>query len=258
MPTRKEEETLQEAIKKAFQKTISSGRQIAAQAVTSCLGNHATDRAWIKRNFSRLVEEVQVRAYEAYLVEERNAGELAIVTAFLPILPSQAKPEDAVRLVASYFFALDRFFLSLTQGRRPRAGSAFEFLLSELFKRLQYPFTEQPVIDGQADFVMPSVAYFKQNAPDAVIFTAKRTLRERWTQITTEGTRGLGFFLATIDEHVSQADLRRMIAHRITVVVPDRIRRQVYPKEHNVITFEQFFRDHLDPAMKRWRNRGIV
>ena len=95
---------------------------------------------------------------------------------------------------------------------------------------------------------------------DVVIFTVKRTLRERWRQIVTEGTRGLGFFLATIDEGIAQRDLTDMLASRINLVVPTRIKtiREDYEQAPNVITFEDFFQYHLDPAMRRWEASGVI
>ena len=88
----------------------------------------------------------------------------------------------------------------------------------------------------------------------------KRTLRERWSQIVTEGTRGLGFYLATIDESISARDLGEMIHSRINLVVPTRIKdvRPEYLDAPNVISFENFFRFHVDPAMDRWRAAGVI
>jgi hypothetical protein len=76
----------------------------------------------------------------------------------------------------------------------------------------------------------------------------------------TEGTRGLGFFLATIDEKIAVRDLEAMLESRIYVVVPTRIKtiRPDYEDAVNVITFEHFFQFYLDPAMERWRAAGVV
>lgn len=246
------------ALKERFRQRIPGGREIAQKAVAKALSGREKDVRWIKRNFSSLVERVQIDAYEEYLSEESRAGRTALADVFLPLVPKSAGPEETIGVIGDHFFALDRFFLSLTQGRRPRAGSVFEFLLRELFARLGYPFTPQPVINGQPDFVMPSLEYFQANAPDCIIFTAKRTLRERWRQIVTEGTRGLGFFLATIDEDVGPRDVGDMLKSRVTMVVPGRIKKAVYGGAPNVISFERFFRNHLDPAMKRWRHSGVL
>jgi hypothetical protein len=100
----------------------------------------------------------------------------------------------------------------------------------------------------------------KTNAQDAIIFTAKRTLRERWRQIVTEGAKELGFFLATIDEKVSEAQIREMKAERIHMVVPSRLKKSVpqYTEAANVITFEDFLEDHLDPKMTKWKKHGDI
>ncbi len=133
-------------------------------------------------------------------------------------------------------------------------------LIKDLFVRLRYPFSAQPIINGQPDFILPSIEHFRRNPPDAIIFTIKRTLRERWRQIVTEGTRGLGFFLATIDEQIATRDLQAMLESRIHIVVPTRIKalRPDYEAAVNVISFEHFFQFYLDPAMERWRAAGII
>jgi EcoRII C terminal len=76
----------------------------------------------------------------------------------------------------------------------------------------------------------------------------------------TEGTRGLGFFLATIDEKIAERDLEAMLQSRIHLVVPTRIKklRPDYEAAVNVITFEHFFQFYLDPAMQRWRAAGVI
>ena len=165
----------------------------------------------------------------------------------------KATAAEFVDVLGEYFESLDRFFLGLTQGRRTRAGKAFEVLIRVLFERLGYPFSRQAVINGQPDFLLPSEDHYKKNPMDCIIFTVKRTLRERWRQIVTEGTKGLGFFLATIDEDVSSRDLKDMLGSRINLVVPTRIKTLCYESAPNVITFEDFFEYHLDPAMKRWK-----
>ena len=121
-----------------------------------------------------------------------------------------------------------------------------------------YPYTPQAVINGQPDFLLPSLEHFEKNAMDCIIFTVKRTLRERWRQIITEGTQGHQFFLATIDENVGARDLQQMLQSRIYLVVPESVRMKCYRRVANVITYEGFFLKHLDPAMARWRTDGVI
>ena len=254
------EEDVKRRLSRAFKKRIPTARDIAERAVSEAIAGHESDAEWIKANFSHLVECIQTDGYMNYLKAEKIAGTEALLEVFLPLIDPNANPEDTIRSVSGHFFALDKFFLGLTQGRRPRAGLTFEILIRDLFGRLGYPFTPQALINGQPDFILPSIDHFRANAPDCIIFTVKRTLRERWRQIVTEGTRGLGFFLATIDEKVAARDLGEMLNSRINIVVPERIKhvRADYEKAPNVISFEYFFKFHLDPAMERWRAAGLL
>lgn len=166
--------------------------------------------------------------------------------------------DEFFSLLTNNFHVLDKFFLGLTQGRRPRAGKAFEQIIHVLFEKLGYPFSSQPIINGQPDFLLPNVEHFSHNAMDCIIFTVKRTLRERWRQIVTEGTRGYQFFLATIDEKIAARDLDQIRNHRIYLIMPERIRSEKYPDQNNVISFETFFEQHLDPAMIRWKANSVI
>ena len=254
------DEELLNSLKRAFKRRIPSGRQIITKATELALGNHGANPEWIKAHFSDLVEEIQLSAYDRYLEAERTVGQEIMAEVFLPIIEADSAAHDAVRLIFQRFKVLDKFYLSLTQGRRTRVGGAFEYVIRDLFVRLHYPFTPQALINGQPDFILPSIEHFQRHAADCIIFTVKRTLRERWRQIVTEGVRGLGFFLATIDGTVSTRDLTEMNNSRIHLVVPERLKQETakYQNAPNVISFEYFFRFHLDPAMERWRDAGLV
>lgn len=243
-----------------FKEHILSPPEVIQEAIRRKLIPPCDAPEYIKEHFSALVEELQIDAYNLYLEAEKSEGQSAIRKVLSERTAPDAGKDAAIEEVCRMFTELDRFFLSLTQSRRTRAGSAFEIILRTLFKRLNYPFDEQQVINGKPDFLMPGRSHFDSNSMDCIIFTAKRTLRERWRQIVTEGTRGLGFYLSTIDESISANQLDEMRNHRIYLVIPISIKEKVaqYRSAHNVITFEEFFRYHLDPAVTRWTERGII
>ena len=204
--------------------------------------------------------ESEKLAYTIYLRKEEEYGK-RVLKAFSLNLIGEDQIENAEGLgeiLGGSFRTFDRFFLSLAQSRKSRAGKGFEDIHNALFSRLGYPFTAQAVINGKPDFIMPSVDYYRKNPMDSIIFTAKRTLRERWRQIVTEGTRGLGFYLATIDTSVSAEQLSEMMRHRIYMVIPENLKTENYNGFENVISFREFFRDHLDPRMDIWRRKGVV
>lgn len=214
----------------------------------------------IKNNFDRLVDELQVEAYTEYLNLEKQSGRKVVKTYFRNITKEKKieSPHEAFDVVAHHFESLDKLFLSLSQSRKARAGSTFEYIIISLFRRLDYPFSYRPVINGEPDFILPSKEHFKKFSAECIIFTVKRTLRERWRQIVTEGTRGLGFYLATIDDAVTSNQLNEMKKNRIYLVVPERLKRQKYANRINVVSFIDFFENYLDPAMIRWKKGKII
>lgn len=244
-----------------FKKHMSTPTEVVDMALDANF-SQPPSADFVKKNFSKLVEKLQIDAYNVYLQEQKKNGEIAIndYLADAIKLRKNATANDVVSIASKSFEELDKFFLSLAQSRKQRAGSAFEDIIKTLFKKLSYPFQEQQVINGKPDFLMPSKAYYDINAMDCIVFTAKRTLRERWRQIATEGVPGRGFYLATIDEDVSESQLGEMKSNNIYLVVPERLNKEIehYSKAPNVMSFEDFFEDHLDPAVKRWRKANVI
>lgn len=234
--------------------------QVISEAANSVAARYGESKAAIKGNFDRIVFETEQIAHQIYLKHETEYGK-AVFSEFVRSLLRNGEVSELADVgpaFGRYFHAFDRFFLSLSQSRRSRAGSTLEEIIRSLFRKLNYPFDEQRVIDGKPDFVMPSEEHFRENPVDCIVFTVKRTLRERWRQITTEGTQGLGFFLATIDDSISPVQLEEMRDNRIYIVCPARIRHEVYSDAPNVLSFSSFFLDHLDPALDRWRRNGVL
>jgi EcoRII C terminal len=238
---------------------IPSSSAIANAAIATILGANIKNKDFIKSNFSSLVNDVQIEAYRAYQSSEGVACGKAIEDYFLRLLPDQPSAADVFQLMRERFLILDRFFLSLTQSRRTRAGAAFEIVVTTLFTVLEYPHTSQPEIaESRPDYILPSIDHYKKFATDCIVFTCKRTLRERWRQVITEGMTGQAFFLATIDEKLSRQELHRMKDRSVIVVVPTDLKTSNYPDQLNVIGFEDFFEHHLDPAIKRWRASKVI
>lgn len=214
----------------------------------------------IKAHYDELVTRVESLAYDVYLNYQRDYGYkvLSALGSYLLQTGSIVSAQDIPDALGDSFETLDSFFLSLGQSRKARAGKVFEQIHSRLFSMLGYPFTEQPVIGGKPDFVMPSIEAYKVMSMECIIFTAKRTLRERWRQIVTEGTGGAVFYLATIDQNITEQQFYEMKRHKIYVVVPKSIKDSKYTLSNNVISFGEFFTNHLDHKMKLWKESGMI
>lgn len=239
---------------------LEDQKHIAEEASKIITDRFNYNKDQIKSNFDTLLDATQIEIYNVYLKYEQKYGE-KVFSAFINHLISNGELTDISetgKTLGKYFKLFDSFFLSIAQSRKSRAGRSFEDIHNVLFKELKYPFDEQKVINGKPDFLMPSYDHFLKNPIDCIIFTAKRTLRERWRQTVTEGTRGLGFYLATIDEGISSNQLSEAHSNRIYIVCPERIKKGFYKNKVNVLSFTQFFKDHLDPAMKRWKRNNVI
>lgn len=240
--------------------TLANPSNIAESAIQTILTLHENDLLQIKADFDDALRQTEAEAYRLYQThEERYIVEVLelLVKAVIQSNPG-INLDSFPQIFAENANLLDRFYLSLGQGRKARAGKAFEDFHNSLFSKLGYPFDSQRVINGKPDFILPSENHYRNDPMDCIIFTAKRTLRERWRQVVTEGARGRRFFIATIDEKITHVQLNEMLEHGITIVCPAAIKQTQYRLNANVLSFKEFFEDYLDPALVRWQRKGIV
>ncbi len=241
---------------------LVDSKQLVSEAIGNITNRYGYSREEMKINFDRLIEESEQEAHRIYRIHEREYSK-QVVSLYVTYLVKENGISDlneVSNILGANASTLDKFFLSMAQGRKARAGSAFESFHKDLFRRLGYPFSEQQVINGKPDFLLPSADHYKINPPGCILFTVKRTIRERWRQIVTEGTKGLAYFLGTIDASKSKSELDEMLDNRIYLVCPHEIKQSTveYREAQNVLSFQGFFRYHLDPAMSRWKDTGVI
>lgn len=166
---------------------------------------------------------------------------------------------DIVSSVVRGFPDLDATFLSASQHRKSRAGRSFEQHISRLLRDGRIAFEEQAITGGRRpDFVLPSLAVLKakkRKFEDAVVLSAKTTLRERWKQVTMEKFN-CALFLATVDDRVSSAAIDDMNNQGIHLVVPESLKKSketCYNGKANVITFREFFDEEISSKIPSYR-----
>jgi len=220
------------------------------------------DQAYLKAHCDEILDELIALEFELFKIEEQRVNSdllWQVVGSDLP--PSKHLTKNQLELlVKGKFNELRDFYKSISQSRASRAGGSLQNHIAYILHTLNYPFEVQKIVDGKPDFILPSVALYHKTPGECILLTAKRTLRERWRQIITEGFRSPYYFLVTIDETQSSDSLREMAGHRIYLVIPERIRQSVsvYKTHGNVISVKAFFEDYLDPAMVRWHQAGII
>lgn len=231
----------------------------ATEKVLKELGVH--DVTTLKSRFDEVVVAIDVETYQLNPQDgTRTVSESVPELLISPLSgPGPYSRDEVVSVVDSVADQLANLFMRLRYLPRTKPRKTFERSIRQLFRRLDYPFDESPVINGKPDFLMPGKALFKVNPAECIIFTAKRTLRERWRQITTEG-KNFRLFLATIDEKVSENQLKEMLKQQVYLVIPKKKidENAVYRGAKNVISFQEFFRDFLDPTAERWLRKGWV
>ncbi|MBI3222073.1 MAG: EcoRII [Nitrosomonadales bacterium] len=167
---------------------------------------------------------------------------------------------DIVSSVVRGFPDLDATFLSASQHRKSRAGRSFEQHIARLLRDGKIAFEEQAVTGGRRpDFVLPSLVVLrakKRAFEEALVLSAKTTLRERWKQVAMEKFN-CALFLATVDDRVSAAAIDDMSDQGIHLVVPESLKKSketCYSGKTNVITFREFFDEEISSKRPSYRH----
>lgn len=169
---------------------------------------------------------------------------------------------DLVASIVRSFPALDAMFLSASQQRKSRAGRSFEQHIARLLRDGRILFEEQVVTGGRRpDFVLPSLVVLtsvKRTFEEAIVLSAKTTLRERWKQVTLEKLN-CALFLATVDDRVSPDAIDGMKTQGIHLVVPESLKESketCYGKKSNVISFREFFDEEISARRSAFRPKA--
>lgn len=204
------------------------------------------------REISRGVE------YEIFKELQSRGRALDLVRIILGDDPKAVSPEKALRAIILEYPRIDAILLSAAQQRKSRAGYSFEHHIEAMLEAGKVPFEKQVVIEAKKrpDFILPSLALYA--APDridsceALVLSAKTTLRERWKQVGTE-MKNCELYLATVDENIAANAIEDMAAQGIKLVVPESLKTSdttEYKKHSSVLSFKTFF--EADIAVERW------
>jgi len=188
--------------------------------------------------------ELEYRLYRRHELRRRAAELLSILCG----------SDDIAASILRNYPQIDAVFLSASQQRKTRAGRSFEHHIAAALRAGGIRFVEQAITGGRRpDFVMPDLSQLhsrKRTREDALVLAAKTTLRERWKQVSSERLN-CAVFLATVDDRVTAASIREMAESEICLVVPESLKDSSetnYPREHNVISFRQFFDSEVREA----------
>lgn len=242
--------------------TLAKQAQDSLRKLYKANGLDLSNPQYVKSHCDEIIDELLIKEFELYEQKEKEVYVDLLWQIIKGSLPSSKHltRSQLKQLIKDKFNEFQDFYKSILQSRRSRAGGSLQNHIAYLFRILAYPFEVQQVINGTPDFILPNASLYRQNPGECILVTAKRTLRERWRQIITEGFRSPQYFLITIDEKQTRQNLREMAGHRIYLVTPERLKlgKEHYRMSGNVISLKSFFEGYLDPAMVRWLQTGII
>ncbi|MFZ6757600.1 type II restriction endonuclease [Undibacterium sp. Ji50W] len=228
---------------------LPSPQLLAAQAQTAYMQEHGLEslNPFAMSNpgdaLMHISRDIEYKLYKRAELRHRAAEVVRIIT---------TSGSNIVQSVVRGFPQLDATFLSASQHRKSRAGRSFEQHIARLLTDGKILFEEQAVTGGRRpDFVLPNLITLNdvnRDFGDALILSAKTTLRERWKQIAMEKFN-CAIFLATVDDRVSADAIDDMQRQEICLVVPESLKKakeSCYKDKINVITFKAFFDEKID------------
>ena len=156
-------------------------------------------------------EEALFRHMERYIVQERL--EKGFVSA------------DGIDVDAAA-----KFFLSVHNRRKSRAGHALGNHLEQIWKDHEIHYTREAKTEvrKRPDFLFPGQQEYENATYDPAMLTmlgAKRTCKDRWRQVLSEADRVTNKHLLTMQPSISKHQTDEMQAYNLQLVVP----RSLFP-----------------------------
>ena len=107
--------------------------------------------------------------------------------------------------------------------RSSRAGRSLENHVERILKDSGIPFEMRPKIDGNPDVIIPSRrAYYDSSYPVSKLLVVgiKTSLRDRWRQVTREGSRVPEKHLITLQKKMTPSQIQEIREANVILVVP--------------------------------------
>jgi hypothetical protein len=193
----------------------------------------------IANNFGKYVIELESTAHQIYMRYEKQAfeklAEIWITSRrdwVLDIL-KEDQVEGIKRILLEFIPLAINMEFRLSNKRKARGGKTFERIIERLLKLAKVRCEKPKKRDRKEyeelkniDMVSPDVKTALEKRDKAIFISAKRTLRERWKQVTYEHLKGARLYLVTINGDISEGTANAMGDAGIIVYVPDEVKER--------------------------------
>jgi len=208
--------------------------------------------------FEPVLRSVWEEALSVLESHENHAYSAGIPRELIRSFPKDVKSAERVarargfqagvtHLLANWYCHLRLCFLSVSQSRKTRGGKDFELQRERLLSLAGVPYETQ-VTENRTDFVLPSIAVFQRNRNEALVVSAKRTLRERWREVAEElfNLRSPNVYLLTADENVSPGHVDAICGrYNIYLVVWEHLKEARFRDRPLVLSYGAWARERL-------------
>lgn len=238
-----------------------------------------------KVEISNVIEELRQKTYDLYLEQEDDFNKK-----IMKLLPQLCNTPNEIleklinkntlslrdddlkvrikEICGDYSGEISPFIyilnLSTTQSRRSRSGQTFESVIYSIYEKLGFSYDSQKKVGAnvfkknnlgkKVDSILPSLECFEQRRDKVIIGTMKTSLRERWQEVAEEisRTKVPSIYLLTTDTDISSNKASEMKEHNITVVVYDKVKKDLN-NFRNLISFEEYFFEEIPNTFKYWK-----
>jgi hypothetical protein len=200
---------------------------------------------------SNFIKKVYADAYHEFFLKDEYIFSKNILKNLSDLTEYNKEQNNTHQFIDKYFEHIYKLCLSNTQSRRSRAGDGFETLVEKILIHKKIPYQDKSLLTDnnlevkEIDFIIPSKKQYIADKKKVTAISCKTSLRERWEQVVAEKDHiGLKeILLFTIGDDLKKNN-KRITERGIIIVTFPEIKKK-YPKEKNVITFEDAFNKYI-------------
>ena len=200
---------------------------------------------------SNFIKKVRSDAYHEFFLKDEYIFSKNILKNLSDLTEYNKEQNNTHQFIDEYFEHIYKLCLSNTQSRRSRAGDGFETLVEQILIHKKIPYQDKSLLTDnnlevkEIDFIIPSKKQYIADKKKVTAISCKTSLRERWEQVVAEKDHiGLKeILLFTIGDDLKKNN-KRITERGIIIVTFPEIKKK-YPKEKNVITFEEAFDKYI-------------
>jgi hypothetical protein len=213
---------------------------------------------------SNFIKKVRADAYHEFFLKDEYEFSKNILKKLSDLTEYNKDEDNTHQFINKYFEHIYRLCLSNTQSRRSRSGDGFETLIEKILIHKKIPYqgksllTENNLEVKEIDFIIPNKRQYKKNKKKVIAISCKTSLRERWEQVVAEkdhiGIKEILLF--TIGEDLKK-DNKRITEKGIVIVTFPEIKKK-YPKDDNIITFEDALNNYIPKFLTKKTKKPLV